>query len=321
MQLRYYSIILICLLQNSAYSMVLLDKQSTYIELNGKFNLKFNYPFNNKGDSKDRLSINSSVKCLCLQRIIEHAQIGFKVEAADILRSDILEKMEKIKMKEGYFILKNQKFGSFEYGKRPLVSQSMLISTSKFNVAAGGINSDWTSYVNLPDVIAKPGSYLKLESWKVISYISPETKNFQLGLSYENDRKLIGGGLTYTVSLTDNMTVSTAITGEFPWHSENIKHWYGGLHIKYSKLSGIFSCGNINERNLYYVNAGIAYHSESNKLSLTYFTSHGEDKLSAHAISLERPLVMNSSYYFDIVRFNTKEPAGYVFLAGLKLSF
>ncbi len=312
--------------------MVFLDSKITYIEFNGKANLQFNYPFSYKNDLENRLSVNTDLNCTCLQRITEDTQIGFKAVMLRIFKSDILKEWKHdfsdfdtfiSGVTEGYFIFKNQKFGSFECGKRLLVSQSMLINTSKFKVGAGGINSSWKSYVNLPDVIAKPGRDLKLDSWKVISYISPEIKNFQLGLSYENAEKLIGGGMTYRNSLTDKIIVTAVVTGEVAHQSEGnnrLKHWYGGLYLEYSQLSCVLLYGNIDEHGIYYINSGVGYRSESNKLSATYFTSQGKDKLSAYAISLERPLVIGTSYYFDIVRFKVEKSTGYVFLAGLKLS-
>ncbi len=332
MKFRYYILILVCFLQNNAYSMVFLDNKITYIEFNGKANLQFNYPFSDKNDLEDRLSVNTDLNCTCLQRITENTQMGFKAVMLHTFKSNVLEEFKHdfsdfntfiTGITEGYLIFKNKKFGSIEYGKRPVVSQSMLTSTSKFRVGAGGVNSSWKSYVNLPDIIAKPGRDLKLESWKVMSYISPEIKHFQLGLSYENAEKLIGGGLTYRNSLTDKIAVTAVVTGELVYQSEGnnqLKHWYGGLYAEYSQLSCALLYGNINERGIYYINAGIGYRSESNKLSATYFTSLGKNQLSSYAISLERPLVMGTSYYFDIVRFKVDESTGYVFLAGLKLS-
>ncbi|MFP3033428.1 MAG: hypothetical protein ACEY3M_20800, partial [Wolbachia sp.] len=85
--------------------------------------------------------------------------------------------------------------------------------------------------------------------------------------------------------------------------------------------------------NTYYMNAGIAYRSDSYKSSLTYFSSgrdiagKGTNELTSYALSLEYPFFMGTSYYFDIAKFSTKEPevensnSGYVLLAGLKLSF
>lgn len=91
---------------------------------------------------------------------------------------------------------------------------------------------------------------------------------------------------------------------------------------------------NIITTNTYYTNAGVAYRSDSCKLSLTYFNSgrdiadKGTNKLTSYALSLKSSLFMGSSYYFDIVKFNAEEPieesknnSGYVLLAGLKLSF
>lgn len=74
--------------------------------------------------------------------------------------------------------------------------------------------------------------------------------------------------------------------------------------LKYSThfdLDCIFSYGNGGKsgekpnpeiNNTYYMNAGIAYHSDSRKLSLTYFNS-GRDiaanELTSYALSLEYP--------------------------------
>lgn len=114
------------------------------------------------------------------------------------------------------------------------------------------------------------------------------------------------------------------------------------MKLKLFELDCILSYGNGGKsgekrspetNNMHYINAGIAYHSDSRKVSLTYFNSvrdiadKGTNELTSQAFSLEYPLAVGTSYYFDIVRFSTKEPAvednnsGYVLLAGLKLSF
>ncbi len=157
--------------------------------------------------------------------------------------------------------------------------------------------------------------------------------------------------------MSDDIGFTTALTGEFArenltdcsdWTSKNYEcrnqllHWNFGLKLKLFDLDCIFSYGNGGKsgekrnpetNNTYYMNAGIAYRSDSYKSSLTYFSSgrdiagEGTNELTSYALSLENSLFLGTSYYFDIVKFSTKEPkiennnSGYVFLAGLKLSF
>ncbi|CAG5057354.1 unnamed protein product [Parnassius apollo] len=84
------------------------------------------------------------------KQVYPNTQMGFNVKAgvsgiANLKALDI----EKLDMEEWYFIIKNQVLGSIEYGKRSLVSQGMLINTSKNYTAAGGVNGHWTNYANL----------------------------------------------------------------------------------------------------------------------------------------------------------------------------
>lgn len=196
----------------------------------------------------------------------------------------------------------------------------------------------------------------------VITYILPEIYNFQLGFSYvpgKNDlyyNNLLGVGLSYKNRISDDISFTTSFTGEFArknftsteqcisdYNCKNqLLHWNYGINLKFLNLIGIFSYGNggksgtvyTNEtKNTYYVNAGVAYHSDARKISLTYFSStreidnHGTKELSSYALSLEYPLFIGTSYYFDCIKFNTKEQeiyennSGYVVLSGLKLNF
>ncbi|MDN5247714.1 MAG: porin [Wolbachia endosymbiont of Tyrophagus putrescentiae] len=214
------------------------------------------------------------------------------------------------------------------------------------------------------------GLKLKLGKLATINYISPEIYNFQFGFSYVpgksdelNYSNLVGVGFSYRSSISDSISFTTAVTGEFAqknYTSESeclekvdcnnpLMHWNAGMHVKYFNLSYVLSYGNggksgrkVNIKpgteeksdvNTYYINSGIAYHSDTRKISATYFTSRreianlGTNKLSSYALSLEYPLITGASYYFDVVRFNTAESgvgdnnSGFVFLAGLKLSF
>lgn len=371
----------------SVNARVILDKEIFYAELDGKIDLRFGYAFNRDSFSstKDKTSSYSDLRFLYLQQIYPNTQMGFNVKAgvsgiASLKALDI----EKLEMEKWYFIIKNQEFGSFEYGKGSLVSQSMLINTSKIYTAAGGINGHWTNYANLrgdgkkddnpgydKDKVfwVKPNVYsdyngleLKLKQ-PTINYISPEIYNFQLGFSYVPGKNnlqynnLIAAGLSYKNGLSDEINFTTALTGEFAREnltdcsdgtSQNYEcrnqllHWNFGLKLKLFELDCILLYGNGGKsgekrssetNNMHYVNAGIAYHSNSRKVSLTYFSSvrditdKGTNELTSQAFSLEYPLAVGTSYYFDIVRFSTKELAvednnsGYVLLAGLKLSF
>ncbi|MBS9531218.1 porin, partial [Wolbachia endosymbiont of Rhagoletis cerasi] len=357
------------------------------VELDGKVDLRFGYAFNKDSFSstKDKTSSYSDLRFLYLQQVYPNTQMGFnvKVGVSGIANLKALD-IEKLEMEKWYFIIKNQEFGSIEYGKGSLVSQSMLINTSKIYTAAGGINGHWTNYSNLrgnekkdndpgydKDEVfwVKPNIYsdyngleLKLKQ-PTINYISPEIYNFQLGLSYVPGKNnlqynnLIAAGLSYKNGLSDEINFTTAFTGEFAREnltdcsdgtSENYKcrnqllHWNFGLKLKLFELDCIFSYGNGGKSgekrspetsNMNYINAGVAYHSDSRKVSLTYFSSSrdivgkGTNELTSQAFSLEYPLALGTSYYFDIVKFSTKEPeiesnnSGYVLLAGLKLSF
>ncbi|WP_264703414.1 porin [Wolbachia endosymbiont (group A) of Volucella inflata] len=390
MKLKYYLVALLSslFLQNSASSKTILDKEIFYAELDGKIDLRFGYAFNRdsfNAKPKDKTSSYSYLRFLYLQQVYPNTQIGFNVEAgvsgiANLKALDI----EKLDMEEGYFIIKNQGLGSIEYGKRSLVSQSMLINTSKIYAAAGGVNGHWTNYANLRGDHKKDGDpgydqdkvfwvkpniysdYNELElglKQSSINYISPEIYNFQLGFSYVPGKNnlqysnLIAAGLSYKNSLSDDIGFTTALTGEFARENltgcsdgtpegykcrNQLLHWNFGLKLKLFDLDCIFSYGNGGKsgekrnpetNNTYYMNAGIAYRSDSYKSSLTYFSSgrdiagEGTNELTSYALSLENSLFLGTSYYFDIVKFSTKEPkiennnSGYVFLAGLKLSF
>ncbi len=189
-----------------------------------------------------------------------------------------------------------------------------------------------------------------------VNYISPEIYNFQLGLSYvlgETDdlqySNILAAGLSYKNSISDDISINVALTGEVAPKKEiknsitlnNLMHWNLGMKVKYFNLDGIFSYGNGNKSgrkmnpetsNTYYLNTGIAYHSDLRKLSLTYFQSvrdietKGINRLTAYAASLEYPLFHGSSYYFELVKFNAEEAnvteknSGYVFLAGLNFN-
>ncbi|TNK94622.1 hypothetical protein OUY_00575 [Wolbachia endosymbiont of Leptopilina clavipes] len=371
----------------SVNARVILDKEIFYAELDGKIDLRFCYAFNRDSFSstKDKTSSYSDLRLLYLQQVYPNTKMGFDVKAgvsgiANLKALDI----EKLEMEKWYFIIKNQEFGSFEYGKGSLVSQSMLINTSKIYTAAGGINGHWTNYANLrgngkkdddpgydKDKVfwVKPNVYsdyngleLKLKQ-PMINYISPEIHNFQLGFSYVPGKNnlqynnLIAAGLSYKNALSDEINFTTALTGEFARENltdctnknssdlqchNQLLHWNFGVKLKLFELDCILSYGNGGKsgekrshetNNMHYVNAGIAYHSDSRKVSLTYFNSvrdiadKGTNELTSQAFSLEYPLAVGTSYYFDIVRFSTKELAvednnsGYVLLAGLKLSF
>ncbi|APR98151.1 porin [Wolbachia endosymbiont of Folsomia candida] len=389
MRLRYYLIALLLLLfsQNNANARVILDKGIFYAALDAKMDLKFGYvhetgPFGY--DAKYKTSSCSNMRFLYLQRVYPSTQMGFnvKVGASSIANLKALD-IKKLDLEEWYFIIKNLGLGSIEYGKRSLVSQDMLINTSKIYAAGGGVNGDWANYANLRGehkkadgsgydkdnaFWVKPNIYseyngLKLElAQPVISYISPEFYNFQLGLSYVPGKSnlgynnLIGAGLSYYNSLSDDINFTTALTGEFARENftdckseppnrqcnNQLLHWNFGLNVKFFNLNYIFSYGNGGKSgrklspettNTYYMNTGVAYHSDSRKLSLTYFNSGreianlGKNELTSYAVSLEYPFVLGTSYYLDIVKFDTKEPQiifsnnGYVFLAGLKFTF
>jgi len=390
-KLRYCLIALLSLLfsQNSANAKVILDKGIFYAELDGKIDLRFGYAFNKNSFNikpKDKISSHSHLRFLYLQQVYPNTQMGFNVKAgiSGITNLKALD-IEKLGMEEWYFIIKNQGLGSIEYGKKSLVSQSMLINTSKIYVAAGGVNGCWTNYANLrgsekkgigtgydKDKVfwVKPNIYsdyngleLKLKQ-PAISYTSPEIYNFQLGLSYipgKNNlhyRNLVAAGLSYKNSLSDDINLTAALTGEFARENltdcsdetsesyeccNQLLHWNFGLNLKLFDLDCIFSHGNGGKSgkryspettNTYYTNAGVAYRSDSHKLSLTYFSSgrdiagKGTNKLISYALSLESSLFMGTSYCFNIVKFNAEEPieesknnSGYVLLAGLKLSF
>ncbi len=211
----------------SANARVILDKEIFYAELDGKIDLRFGYAFNRDSFSptKDKTSSYSDLRFLYLQQVYPNTQMGFnvKVGVSGIANLKALD-IEKLEMEKWYFIIKNQEFGSIEYGKGSLVSQSMLINTSKIYTAAGGINGHWTNYSNLrgnekkdndpgydKDEVfwVKPNIYsdyngleLKLKQ-PTINYISPEIYNFQLGLSYVPGKNnlqynnLIAAGLSY----------------------------------------------------------------------------------------------------------------------------
>lgn len=391
MKFRYCLVTLLLLLfsRNNTSARVILDKGIFYAELDGKIDLRFGYALNKDSFNvgpKNKTSSYSYLRFLYLQQVYPNTQMGFNVKAgvsgiANLKALDI----EKLNMEECYFIIKNQGLGSIEYGKKSLVSQSMLLNTSKIYVAAGGINGHWTNYANLrgsekkgisvgynKDEVfwVKPNIYsdyngleLKLKQ-PAISYISPEIYNFQLGLSYVPGKNnlqysnLVAAGLSYRNSLSDDINFTAALTGEFARENlidcsdgtkegytcrNQLLHWNFGLKLKLFDLDCIFSYGNggksgekrnFEVSNTYYTNAGVAYRSDSYKLSLTHFNSgrdivnKGTNKLTSYALSLESSLFVGTSYYFDIVKFNTEEPAeesknnsGYVLLAGLKLSF
>ncbi|XHD31812.1 porin [Wolbachia endosymbiont of Anurida maritima] len=334
--------------------------------------------------SKDKTASYSYLRFLYLQQVYPNTQMGVNVKAgvSGIANLKALDR-EKLDMEEGYFIIKNQGLGSIEYGKRSLVSQSMLINTSKIYAAAGGVNGHWTNYANLrgdhkkdgdpgydKDKVCwvKPNIYSEYNGLELglkqpsINYISPEIYNFQLGFSYVPGKNnlqysnLIAAGLSYKNGLSDDINFTTALTGEFARENltgcldgtpegygchNQLLHWNFGLKLKLFDLDCIFSYGNGGKsgekrnheiNNTYYMNAGIAYHSDSYKSSLTYFNSGrnivgiGTNELTSYALSLENSLFLGTSYYFDIVKFSTKEPkiennnSGYVLLAGLKLS-
>ncbi|MGL9717645.1 MAG: porin [Wolbachia sp.] len=389
MKLRYclVTLLLLLFLQNDASARVILDKGMFYAELDGKIDLRFGYAFNKDSfniQPKDKISSYSYLRLLYLQQVYPNTQMGFNVKAgvSSIANLKALD-IEKLDMEEWYFIIKNQGLGSIEYGKRSLVSQSMLINTSKVYAAAGGVNGCWANYANLrgsekkgigagydKDKVfwVKPNIYsdyngleLKLKQ-PAISYISPEIYNFQLGLSYVPGKNnlhysnLIAAGLSYKNGLSDNVSFTTALTGEFAKENltdcsdgtkkdytcrNQLLHWNFGLKLKLFDLDCIFSYGNGGKSgekcdpevdSTYYTNAGVAYRSDSYKLSLTHFNSgrdivgEGTNRLTSYALSLESSLFVGTSYYLDIVKFNTEEPvkesknnSGYVFLAGLKL--
>lgn len=381
------ALFLLFFIGGSADARVILDKEIFYAELDGKIDLRFGYAFNRDSFSstKDKTSSYSDLRLLYLQQVYPNTQMGFNVKTgvsgiANLKSLDI----EKLEMEKWYFIIKNQEFGSVEYGKGSLVSQSMLINTSKIYTAAGGINGHWINYANLrgngkkdddpgydKDKVfwVKPNVYsdysgleLKLKQ-PTINYISPEIYNFQLGFSYVPGKNnlqynnLIAAGLSYKNGLSDEINFTTALTGEFARENltdctnknssdlqchNQLLHWNFGVKLKFFELDCIVSYGNGGKsgekrspetNNMHYINAGIAYHSDSRKVSLTYFnsvrdiTDKGTNELTSQAFSLEYPLAVGTSYYFDIVRFSTKEPemednnSGYVLLAGLKLSF
>ncbi|WCR53822.1 MAG: hypothetical protein PG981_000844 [Wolbachia endosymbiont of Ctenocephalides orientis wCori] len=410
MKFRYYLIALSLslLLQNSASGKVILDKEVFYAELDAKVDYKFDYAFQNSAYSQykpqDKTSNYSDFRFLYLQRVYPNTQMGFNVKVGikDILQFRTLDLtmekiIEKLKVEEGYFIIRNKNLGSIEYGRRSMVSQSMLINTSKIYAAAGGVNGDWANYANLrggrddkidcesksdrpkkcdgagydKDKIfwVKPNTYSYYHGIElglkqlVVSYIFPEVYNFQLGLSYVpgksslNYSNLIAGGLSYWNSLSNDIKFTTALTGEFAKGNltncsdgtsegyecyNQLTHWNFGINLNFFNFDGIFSYGSGGKSGMklhpeitdtYYTNAGVAYRSDSRKVSLTYFNSSrevdgkGKKKLTSYALSLEYPFAFGTSYYFDIVKFNTDEPeiinnnSGYVLLAGLKFSF
>lgn len=373
--------------QNAANARVILDKKIFYAELNGQVDLKFGYALNQsafRDKPKDKTSNYSNLSLLYLQSVSANTQIGLGIKAgiSDIINKLSTFNVEKLDIEERYFVIKNKALGSINYGKKNLVSQSMLINTSKIYAAAGGVNGNWANYANLRGEVKKfdgPGYENDKVFWvkpniysnhnglnsanvtPVISYISPAIYNFQFGLSYVPGKNnleysnLIGAGLSYQNSLSEDISFTAALTGELARqnftdaqkciedHKCNnpLKHWNFGVNVKFFNFNGIFSYGDggnsgwvgtTETKNTYYMNAGVAYHSGSSKLSLTYFTSKKEisnsglNELSSYALSLERPLFIGTSYYFDVVKFETQEPkiqnnnSGYVFLAGLKLN-
>ncbi|QOD38233.1 porin [Candidatus Wolbachia massiliensis] len=390
MRLKCCLIILLSLVfvqGGNASARVILDKGIFYAKLDGKIDLRFGYAFNKDSFSikpKNKTSSYSCLRFLYLQQVYQNTQMGFNIKAgvSGISNLKTLD-IEKLDMEEWYFIIKNQGLGSIEYGKKSLVSQSMLINTSKIYAAAGGVNGCWANYANLrgnhnksngagynKDEVfwVKPNIYseyngleLKL-SQPAVSYISPEIYNFKLGFSYVPGKNnlqynnLIAAGLSYKNSLSDDINFTTALTGEFAKENltdcsdgtpggykcrNQLLHWNLGLKLKLFGFDCIFSYGNGGKSgekrdpevsNTYYTNAGVAYHSDSHKLSLTYFNSgrdiigEGTNKLTSYALSLENSFFLGTSYYFDIIKFNAEEPgdesknnSGYVFLAGLKL--
>ncbi|MGL9726124.1 MAG: porin [Wolbachia sp.] len=382
------ALLLLFFVKESADARVILDKEIFYAELDGKIDLRFGYAFNRDSFSstKDKTSSYSDLRLLYLQQVYPNTQMGFnvKIGVSDIANLRALD-IEKLEIEKWYFIIKNQEFGSFEYGKGSLVSQNMLINTSKIYTAAGGVNGHWINYANLcgnekkkdndlgcnKDKIfwIKPSIYsdyngleLKLKQ-STINYISPEIYNFQLGFSYVPGKNnlqynnLIATGLSYKNGLLDEINFTTALTGEFARENltncsdgasgnyecrNQLLHWNFCLKLKFFDLDCIFSYGNGGKfgekrtpetNNMHYINAGIAYHFDSHKLSLTYFRSSRDiagkstNELTSRALSIEYPLAVGTSYYLDIVKFSTKESevkdnnSGYVLLAGLKLSF
>ncbi len=342
----------------SVNARVILDKEIFYAELDGKIDLRFGYAFNRDSFSstKDKTSSYSDLRLLYLQQVYPNTKMGFDVKAgvsgiANLKALDI----EKLEMEKWYFIIKNQEFGSFEYGKGSLVSQSTLINTSKIYTAAGGINGHWTNYANLrgngkkdddpgydKDKVfwVKPNVYsdyngleLKLKQ-PMINYISPEIHNFQIGFSYVPGKNnlqynnLIAAGLSYKNALSDEINFTTALTGEFARENltdctnknssdlqchNQLLHWNFGVKLKLFELDCILSYGNGGKsgekrshetNNMHYVNAGIAYHSDSRKVSLTYFNSvrdiadKGTNELTSQAFSLEYPLAVSLSSAF-----------------------
>lgn len=350
--------------------------------------------FQNKPHKK--ISNYSNVRLLYLQNTYLDTQTGFgvKIGGSNIINLNSID-IKKINFEEKYFIIKNKSLGTLECGKKDLISQSMLINTSKIYTASGGVNGDWANYANLrggeneenndqkyvpkkyngagydKDKVfwVKPDIYSKYNGLNnndaklykpVITYILPEIYNFQFGFSYvpgQNDlyyNNLIGIGLSYKNRISDDISFTTSFTTEFArknfteqcisdYNCKNqLWHWNYGINLQFLNLVGIFSYGNggksgtvyTNEtKNTYYVNAGIAYNSDARKISLTYFSSkreidrNGTKELLSYAISIEYPLFIGTSYYFDLVKFNTKEQeiyknnSGYVVLAGLKLNF
>ena len=409
MKLTHYLtlLFLLLLLQNGADARVILDKGMFYAELDAKVDFKFSYALQNpvyRFKAQDKTSNYSNLRFLYLQHVYPNTKMGFnfKIGTKDILKfrtpNLTMEKaIENLKLEEGYFIIRNKNLGAIEYGKKSLVSQSMLINTSKIYIAAGGVNGDWANYANLrggsngeidctsekdrpkrcdgagydKDKVfwVKPNIYSDYHGIElrfkqpVISYTSPEFYNFQLGLSYApgksslNYRNLLAAGLSYRNSLSDDIKFVTALTGEFARENltncsdgtaqgyecyNQLLHWNFGINVKFFSLDGIFSYGNGGKsgmkfhpetNNTHYMNIGIAYRSCARQVSLTHFTSSreidgiGENKLTAYAFSLEYPFIFGTSYYFDIVRFDTEEPkigvnnSGYVFVAGFKFSF
>jgi len=196
------------------------------------------------------------------------------------------------------------------------VSYANLRSFEKANDGAG-YNKDLVFWV-------KPNIYSDHQGLKssVINYTSPEVYHFQLGLSYVPGQSnlmysnLIGAALSYNYSISEDINYSMALTSEFAKGNltnagtytneearnlrNELKHWNFGLNLKLYNLNCIFSYGNGSKsgiklnpetKNMHYMNAGIAYHSDNRKLSLTYFTSGkefirtGEKKLSANELS------------------------------------
>ncbi|MBV0899195.1 MAG: porin [Wolbachia endosymbiont of Fragariocoptes setiger] len=401
MKLRYCITTLLTLffLHHNAYTKTLLNKKPFYIELSGQIDLKFGHALNQdsfQNKPHKKISNYSNVRLLYLQNTYLDTQTGFgvKIGGSNIINLNSID-IKKINFEEKYFIIKNKSLGTLECGKKDLISQSMLINTSKIYTASGGVNGDWANYANLrggeneenndqkyvpkkyngagydKDKVfwVKPDIYSKYNGLNnndaklykpVITYILPEIYNFQFGFSYvpgQNDlyyNNLIGIGLSYKNRISDDISFTTSFTTEFArknfteqcisdYNCKNqLWHWNYGINLQFLNLVGIFSYGNggksgtvyTNEtKNTYYVNAGIAYNSDARKISLTYFSSkreidrNGTKELLSYAISIEYPLFIGTSYYFDLVKFNTKEQeiyknnSGYVVLAGLKLNF